>query len=269
MPATPPLDTIGSVLDVVRARVNDVIQTTGGQTLTDAADFTPVMVNAAWRVLQNRLRAIGYTGFAKLKDDLVISALTLSASADPAVQNYIDWTGFFDGVTLNTGKVLPQEFLSPLVLWERPNGINANFRQIDPTLNGIPTNGAKQSRNLNWEWRNDRIYFPGTTITWDLRVRCLTLQPDFTDPIDPTQTVPIVDCLDPFASLIAKEFCDPRGDVDAKLFDNLADAGIAAMYSRNTAQATAISKPSDYGKMRNQYTPGAQPPNPQMPQGGQ
>lgn len=278
--ATPPYDTIGDILSSARVRVNDAIQTLGGNTLTDTADFTPVYVNVAWRVLQNKLRAIGYTGFARLKDDLIISALPVSASSDPAVQNYITWAGFYNGSTTNAALVLPQEFMQPLVLWERPNasanGIAAqNFRQMDQTLNGIPTNGPKQSRNLNWDWRNDQLCFPGTTVVWDLRVRCLTFLDDF--PVDggglivTTTPVPILDCLDPFSNLIAVEFSRARGDLDTAAFAAAADAGIAALYSRDTNQPTAMHKPSEYGTMRNAYTPGASalPAAPQGPvQGG-
>lgn len=259
-----PYDTIETVINAARARINDAIVTISGQTLTDNAAFTPVMVNTAWRVLQNKLRAIGYTGFARLKDDVIISALPVSASTDPAVQNYITWTGFYDGSTTNTGKVLPSDFVSPLVLWERPNqsanSLSAaqNFRLMDPTLNGIPTNGPKQSRNLNWEWRNDQINFPGTTVVWDLRVRCLIFQADFPvsgGSIVSSTPVPIVDCLDPFSNLIAVEFCGPRGDMDAKSFMDAANEGIAALYARDTAQPTAVRKPSEYGPMRGVYTP--------------
>lgn len=278
--ATAPYDVIETILQSTRVRVNDAIQQIGGNTLTDTADFTPIYVNTAWRVLQNKLRAIGYTGFARLKDDLIISALPASASSDPAVQNYITWAGFYNGSTVNGAVVLPQEFMQPLVLWERPNAsansIPAqNFRLMDQTLNGIPTNGPKQSRNLNWDWRNDQLCFPGTTVVWDLRVRCLTFLPDF--PVTPggeiitTTAVPILDCLDPFSNLIAVEFSRARGDLDTAAFASAADSGIAALYSRDTNQPTAMHKPSEYGTMRNAYTPGVSvaPAAPQAPaQGG-
>ncbi len=187
------------------------------------------------------------------------------------MQNYITWAGFYDGSTTNTGLILPQEFIAPLVLWERPNqSANSlasaqNFRLMDQTLNGIPTNGPKQSRNINWDWRNDQLCFPGTTVVWDLRIRCLTMQPDFptlNGLIVTTTKVPIVDCLDPFSNLIAAEFGSARGDIDSKSFLDRADMGIAAIYSRDTAQPTAMRKTSEYGQMRNSYTPGTQPPPP-------
>lgn len=280
--ATAPYDPLESALSLARVRVNDAIVSIGGQTLTDTAAFTPLIVNAgAWRTLQNRFRAIGYTGFARLKDDLVIPAIPISASSDPAINNSITWAGFYNGSTVNGALVLPQEFIAPLDLWERPNaGANAipaqNFRMMDRCFNGIPTNGTKQSRNLNWEWIDDQLRFPGTTVVWDLRVRCLATQPDF--PVDgsghliTSTLIPIVDCLDPFASLIAFEFCNARGDIDAKAFNDSANIAIAAIYSRDTAQPTAIRKPSEYGPMRNPYTPGQQAPPaaPQAPpvQGG-
>lgn len=273
--ATAPYDTLETVLNATRTRIQDAIVTVGGQILTDTADITPVMVNAAWRVLQNKLRAIGFTGFARLKDDLIIFAIPPSASTDIAAQNYISWSGFFDGATIHAGVVLPQEFISPLVAWERPNqaanalSMSQPFRLMDQTLNGLPTNGPLQSRNLSWDWRNDVFAVPGSTIIWDLRLRCLTYQPDFpvVDGVLVTSTlVPIVDCLDPFSCLIAIEFCGPRGDLDVKSFEQRADDGIAALYSRDTAQPTAIRKPAEYGQMRNSYTPSLAPAvAPQVP----
>lgn len=271
-----PYDVLESAIQLARLRVNDMIQTVGGNTLTDTADFTPTIVNAgAWRSLQNRLRSIGYTGFARLKDDLIVSAIPLSLSADPGVNNYINWAGFYNGSAVVTSPVLPQEFLSPLACWERPNqsanGLPAqqNFVLMDQCLNGIPTNGAKQSRNITWEWISDEIRFPGSTVVWDLRVRCLTFQPDFPlsgNNVIVSTPIPIMDCLDPFASLIAFEFCRARGDADAQQFSDMANAAIAAIYSRDTAQPMAIRKPSEYGPMRNQYTPGQSTP-PAGPQG--
>lgn len=273
---TAPYDPLETALQLARVRINDSINGIGGQILTDTASFTPTMVNAgAWRTLQNRLRAIGYTGFARLKDDLIIPAIPPSGSPDPGVNNYITWAGFYNGSGTASSPVLPQEFVAPLLCWERPSGINANFTVIDQCLNGLPTNGAKQSRNLNWEWINDQIRFPGSTITWDLRLRCLAFQPDFPLSMGNLVTstpIPILDCLDPFSSLIAYEFCSARGDLDAKVFNDSANMAIAAIYSRDTAQPTAARKPSEYGLMRNPYTPGVSvpPAAPQAPvQGNQ
>src|SRR6185312_15067806 len=124
-------------------------------------------------------------------------------------------------------------------------------------------NGPKQSRNLNWDWRNDQLCFPGTTVVWDLRVRCLTYLDDFpvngSNQLITTTPVPILDCLDPFSNLIAVEFSRARGDLDMAAFAAAADAGIASIYARDTAQPSAYRKPSEYGPMRNQYTPGSAP----------
>ena len=274
-----PYDILGTITTAARVKANDAILNAGaGQTLTDNASFTGTMVNLAWRILQNKLRAIGFTGFARLKDDLIVPAIPISASSDPGVNNYIAWAGFYNGATVNAGVVLPQEFMSPLVCWERPNaaanGIAVqNFIPMDQCLNGIPTNGPKQSRNLNWEWIDDQIRFPGSTVVWDLRLRCLTFLSDLaptSGAIDPTVVVPILDCLEPLSDLIAQQFTAPRGNINSQAFEDHADLMVAAIYGRDTAQWNAVNKPADYKAMRNPYVPGVTPPvSPQGPvQGG-
>lgn len=278
--STAPYDQLGTVLSTARVKVNDAILNAGaGQTLTNNASFTGLMVNVAWRNIQNRLRAVGFTGFARLKDDLIVSAIPASSSSDPGVNNSISWSAFYNGAVSEASPVLPQEFLSPLVCWERPNqnanGLSSaqNFTLMSPCLNGIPTNGPKQSRNLNWEWIDDQIRIPGSTVVWDLRLRCLTYLSDLAPGGVATATtpVPIMDCLEPLSDLIAFEFVNPRGDLDAKAFSDAADIHIAEIYGRDTAQMKAIQKPSEYGTMRSPYTPGqvAPPVAPQGPaQGG-
>lgn len=257
-------------------RVNDCILALSGQVLTDNAAFTPSIVTGAWRVFQNKLRASGYTGVSWLKGDFFVPGLPASGASDFAVQNYITWAGFYNGSSTNGSLVLPQNFLEPLDCWERPNAsansISAQvFRPMDRTLNGLPTNAPLQSRNINWDWRNGQLLFPGTTVVWDLRVTCLTYLADFpvsAGSITPTTPVPIIDCLSPFANLIAAEFSNIRGDLDAKSFYAMADQEIAEIYGRDIAQPTAVRKPSEYGSMKGPYTPGQQPPAP-VPSPGQ
>lgn len=254
MPSAP-YPTIEDCLNAARVRLNDAIQSLGGEVLTDNAVFTLQMVNNAWQKMQNFLLSSGYTGFSRLKDEFIISAIPASVTPDPAVQNYITWAGFYNGSALLSFPVLPQDFISPLKLWERPNQI-VNFRLMDQTLNGIPT-VAKQSRNILWDWRDDRLCFPGSTIIWDLRLRYMAYLADFTDVVaTPTQPVQIMRCLDSFSNFICAEMAGSRGDLDAKSFIAEAQAGAAQIYSRDTAQPKAIAKPAEYGKMADSFTPG-------------
>jgi hypothetical protein len=259
-------------------RVNDAILNIGGQILTDNAAFTSSIVTGAWRVIQNKLRASGYTGVSWLKQDFFVTGLPASAASDFAVQNWITWAGFYNGSTTDGSLVLPQQFMEPLDCWERPNAAANSipvqvFRPMDRKPNGLPTNAPLQSRNINWDWRNGQLLLPGTTVVWDLRVTCLTYLADFPvggGSITPTTPVPIIDCLSPFANLIAAEFSNIRGDLDAKSFYAMADQEIAEIYGRDIAQPTAVKKVSEYNSMRGPYTPGQTPPAaPQGPvQGG-
>ena len=254
--------------------MNDCILRLSGQILTDNASFTPSIVTAAWRIIQNKLRTSGYTGISWLKGDFFVSGLPKSSATDFAVQNWINWAGFYNGTGAPNGSlVLPQNFMEPLDCWERPNAAANSiavqvFRPMDRTLNGLPTNGPLQSRNINWDWRNGQLLFPGTTVVWDLRVTCLTYLADFPvsgGSIVGSTPVPIIDCLSPFANLIAAEFSNIRGDLDAKSFYDMADQEIAELYGRDIAQPTAVRKVSEYGPMKNAYTPGTQQPPPSQP----
>jgi hypothetical protein len=238
MPA--PYDTLETVLNLARVRVNDAIASLGGQTLKDMSPFTLPLTNAAWRRLQDALRNFG---FGRLKQETIFTAIpAVSGGADTGSQVSINWS---------TSPALPNDMTSPLKLWERVSGTNADYTPMDQALNGLPAI-PKQSLNKLWEWREETIFIPGATSITDIRLRYLAYLADFTATSNP---VPIVDCLSAFAWLIASEFSGPRGDVDVKYFDEMAAEGVEQIWNRDPAQSRSIFKPSEYGKMVGPTTP--------------
>lgn len=187
MPQTP-YDPLESVLNTSRVRLNDAIQSLAGQILTDIGVFTPAVVNAAWRRLQELLANFG---FARLKQEIIFPAVPATTNLDVGSQVWLDWTGYFDGTSEQSAPALPSDFISPLLLWERVTGSAGNYPDVDRVENGLPT-APKQTMNKLWEWRDERIYMPGATGTTDLRVRYAALLPDFNIGVQTVLTAPMM-----------------------------------------------------------------------------
>lgn len=251
---TAPYDFLESVLNVARTRLNDAIQSLGGDILTDTQPFTATMVNSAWRKLQYFLANLGHS---RLKQTFIAYALPVVASTDPASQTLWSWTQFFDGVGYFAPPVvtvLPQDFILPLRLWERQTGSNQIFVPMQMAPDGLPQ-GYKIPFNRWFEWREDAIYMPGSTVSMDLRVEYAAYLPDFitTNNVlgDPNQQltpanmpVPIMRCQSALANYIAAEAGKARLDDAGSAFT--AEAETDAKLIMNTEvklkQRTPVSR---------------------------
>lgn len=220
---TAPFDTVEGALNLARVRMNDAIQSAGGDILTDAQPFTQTMANAAWRGLQDFLANMGYTAFKK---PLVLTAFPIAASSDPASQTQLNWSYFFDGVsyyspaTTPTAPVLPQDLIIPLRMWERLTGTNSSFIPMEPCADALP-DVRKGGLNRFWLWENNTIYMPGSLFSMDLRLEYSAYLPDFvTNGAIQWYTlpIPIMRAMDALADFICAEAAGPRGDVDAATF---------------------------------------------------
>lgn len=228
-----PYFSVNEVLNVTRVRMNDAIQQLGGDILTNQQSFTQTMVNAAWQRMQEFLANLGYT---RLIDEVVIQSLPICPSPDPAVQCWIDWTGFFDGTQIWNNYALPEKMVFPLKLWDRISGLNAGWGSpLENVMDGLPAR-YRYSRNSIFEFRNDKIYMPGTSQPVDLRVRFAQFFPDFetqglTEWFD--QKVPIAGCRDALADYICVEASDGRDDVDSQTFKTRAENEAKLIFNRD------------------------------------
>src|ERR1700744_4185934 len=93
---TAPYDIVNGALNLTRTRINDAIQSIGGDMLTNTQPFTQEMTNAAWRKLQAFLATLGYS---KVRKRTVITGLPIVGSQDPASETILNWMWFFDGVS--------------------------------------------------------------------------------------------------------------------------------------------------------------------------
>lgn len=179
--AKAPFDTVETVLNTARVRLNDAIASLGGDVLTDTQPFTQTVVNTGFRKMQEYLADKGYT---TCKGDVVVLAIPAAPAAltDPSTEQWLGWGGFFDGVNLNASPVLPQDVTSVLKVYERCNGSLAPF--LDPPMEKMVDGlrqwfGTRPLFNFQWEWRNNRIYVPGSLQLTDWRIQHVKYFPDF------------------------------------------------------------------------------------------
>ena len=213
--------------------MNDAIQQLSGDILKDSQPFTQQMANSAWLRLQQYLANLGFT---RLIDEVIISAVPVCASSDPASQCWIDWTGFYDGTQLWVNYAFPEKCSFPLKVWDRVSGFNSGWGEpLHVLMDGLPAT-FKYPRNGIAEWRNDKLYIPGTTVPVDLRIRYAQFFPFFETQGDTQwyqQPVPIVGCLDALADYICVEACDGRDDVDSSTFKGRAEAEAKLIFNRD------------------------------------
>lgn len=230
---TAPYPVLNEALDKARVRLNDAIQQLSGDILKNTQPFTQVMANAAWLRLQQFLANLGY---ARLIDEIIIQALPICNSSDPATQCWIDWTGFFDGTQVWTAYALPQKCEFPLKIWDRVSGFNAGWGcPLENIMDGLPAT-FKYQRNGIFETRNDRIYMPGTNIPVDLRIRFAQFFPSFQTQGETQwyqQPVPIIGATDALADYICVEASDGRDDVDSQTFKTRAEGEAKLIFNRD------------------------------------
>lgn len=202
--------------------INDVLLSTGGQILTDDADFTPYLVNLAYRKFQQFLISLEWVRFVTQND--IIPSVPPVANEDTSLNVTLSWSGYNDGVTDFPAIVLPQDLIKPLHLAGRSSDAAPNvnaFIDIDGPETGITRLPSipRQDWNQFWVWDGDKIIMIGAKTTTDIRVDYLAFFPNFTTgPFPGTQTVPILNCEDALSGFIAYVFSLPRGDLDAAGF---------------------------------------------------
>lgn len=261
-----PLDSLELAVNTARVRVNDALANIGGDILTDSAVFTLTYINAAWRRFQEMLVNYGQSWF---KPEVILAAVAAVGTLDPGSQAYINWSNYFNGLTLLAAPVLPQNFIAPLIVWERPAG-NGSFYPMDRLDNGLP-GIPKTAFNRSWEWRNGAIYLPGATQALDLRIRYAGFFADFvaanTTPFA-NQPIPILRAMNPLAWFIASEFSKARGDMDVQYFDQQAQISTKFFFDLDPLQARSVGNEAEYQKMTDQYSATQGPDGPRGPQKG-
>lgn len=238
-PLTAPYPMLETALNLARTRLNDAIATLGGDILTDVQPFTGAMTNAGWRNLQAFLSNLGYSRYKKW---FTAAGYPVTAALDPSVMNSLTWTYYFDGVSYwvppDVG-VLPQDFIAPLRVMERrsngydPSVSNIRFTPMQLMPDGIPEQ-MKRPWNGFFNWENDVLVFPGSTVSMDLKIEYAAYTTDFITTNDvlgnpdfnifpSNMPVPIMRSESALANYIAAECASGRDDVDAPTFLSAAE----------------------------------------------
>ena len=233
--AVAPYDYLESVLNVARTRLNDAIQSLGGDILTDIQPFTGTMTNSAWRKLQAYL---ANAGFSNYKRKFFGYGLPITATYDPSQPNLWNWSYFFDGSSYWTSpqiSVLPSDLICPLYLKERQTGSDAPFVPMRMMPDGL-IETRKCPWNGQWEWKNDTVYIPGSTVSMDFEVEYAAYDADFVTTnnvlgnpnVSPAITpsnmqVPIMRCQSALANYLCAEMALGRNDIDAAAFVTAAE----------------------------------------------
>ncbi len=236
-------DTANDILNVARSRVRDLMLTAQGfpggadpgEQFTEvgggttAVELNPdgslilrtqIVFNAAYRKFQKYLSNIGYR--LLIADNFVISSIPANAQADPTIQSWISWNGFFNGTAFASTPILPLDFYAPLRIQERIHGATGNgyfFQPMTVALEGLRNKFARTTLNRQWEWRSNALYLPGASGMTDLQFRYTRRLPDLPDPnyyVANTpwynQQLPIPDSLSPLAWFVAHEVLLLRAD---------------------------------------------------------
>lgn len=222
---SPPYDTAEYVLNMARTFVNDAGLSLAGNLLSDTQPYTLTYLNTALRKLQNKLVDNGVETFVK---EAILTGMTPVAVNDPGVQVYINWSNYFDGVTLNASPVLPQDMIIPLRLWERQTGTTQEFREMLQAEDGLPSGTATGTQGM-WDWRTDSIYFPGANQSVDLRMRYDAYLAEITAT---SQPIPIMRCANALANYVAQIFANARGSPLADSFGAKGDEEVEMMANR-------------------------------------
>lgn len=236
-----PYDTVEMVLNTARVRLNDklvMLYSTGSTILDNTDAFSHAVFNAAYRRFQTRLAELGSDRFAS---EVIIEACPILASSDPASQTYIDWFEFFDGVNYSTTPVLPDDFIMPLWISERWTGQNQTFPvqpNMENMVDGFP-GWPKWTFNRFWQWRDNKIFMPGSQMSMDLRIGYVKALPDIND-VGTTRwykaNIPIVRCMDAMAWHVCYEYAIARAPGDPKMAE--AQSAAAAAFRGEAEEAT-------------------------------
>jgi hypothetical protein len=222
MPTSP---SIAVVTGRVRTYINDLGNNGAGRVFTDTNPAVYQLLNSAVFQLQRDLENYGYKGATQeaiFYSVPPIYGVSGSGIPDPAAQQNMNFTGFFNGSQQIDAPALPQNLIIPLEAWERVSGsgnVFRLFRQSDQALVSA-TQGVGLGR---WEWRNNAIYWNGSTQTIDVKLRFSCTNPVYTpDNADPGDFdsifVPFIEDAQPIAAWMAYEFTRGRPLVDSSVF---------------------------------------------------
>lgn len=231
--------TIQTITNLVRSDVrDDMAGATGmigeGQILVDNLTTSVTMANlfnSAVRELCHKLRIVNAPML--IADNYILFDIPPMNGplgfqvADPSVQVYVGFNGYFDGTQWLSAYPLPPGLFQPMRLWERENGSGDVFQDMGEPSNGME--GVNQTNGWGrWEWRQDMLCFPGSLDFRDLRIRyMMILNTFFVANANPATTyLPIMGCEEAVARIIDRLYAARQGGAMYEIRKGEADSAI-------------------------------------------
>lgn len=228
-----PYPTINEVMDIARARVNDMMNSTEGDLLANDAPASQTYLTAAWKWYQARCDTAGVQTF---KRTTTLFGIPQRANNDVANEAWITWSGCSDGVNQFDGPTLPNDLISPKSFWQRKSQIanqdsinTAPFHLMTQAVDGLP---VFLDCNV-YEWREDGLYFYGATYAQDFKFSYSAYRPPL-DITQPDSEVPMMMCEDCLGSRVAFEFANSRGSTQAPAMEAWAETAFTTISLRAT-----------------------------------
>lgn len=247
-----PYPTVGQIMNLARAYVNDAFRGGQGRILTNQAPFTVQYLNGALGHLQDK---IGNNAITLIKDNVILTPITQLPGPNPATQIYISFQGFFNGTIMVPQPVLPSDCRTVLEVWERQTGSGLQFVPMTQPMYGLPSTFQTNALQI-WEWRQDRINMLGSMITEDIRIRYESrlpfIAPDSSEDDWNNTQINILSSENAMAHIVAYFYARARGAQAAASLKQDADEYIHDIVNRYVRrdQATPFHR-EPYGGGRN------------------
>lgn len=270
MPVVPPsqqqvYDPAFSILNASRLRLHQRMPSLiaySGSILKETQASTQQALNNAYRQLQ---AVMANAGSSLFDADIVIEGIPAVASdaMNPATECWISWFGCSDGTNETTTPTLPSDLMTPLWMSERwsgsyqpfPSPRTPNMRAI---VDGLPKS-FKQNWNGCWEWRGEKIFYPGSLQSMDFRIYYQRYLPDIVNVGNVPwfqQNVPIMRCQDALACWLCREFCmseSNSADLDAAMRQQLM-LSVGYFEAQAMASTRLLVSPDKKRKQRTNYS---------------
>lgn len=248
MPTSP---SIADVCRRLRVYVNDTGNNGAGRIIPNTNPVIYDLLNSAVFQLQRDLENYGYK--ANVQEAIFYSVPPIygangSGIIDPAALQNLNFTGFFNGRQQLTLPVLPGNLITPLQAWQRTSGTQNYFGGFKQSESALMS--ANQGIDMgSWEWRNNAIYWNGSTQTNDVKLRFSCTNQVYTPvnaaPADFSQIfLPFIEDSQPIAAWMAYEFTRGRPNVDPSAFMEAYSQSMLGMADRivKAKQAAPVSR---------------------------
>lgn len=227
------------VMQLVRALVNDMLRDTAGRIITNTSPMALPYLNSAIRRVQRYFANNGLENF--INDNVILAAISATVSSDPSVQCWISANGYFDGLKVNAQPILPSDLIVPLAVWARQSNSGAKFDPVAPAHgDGLPSRAPGQVID-QYEFRNDKINFIGSTLTMDMRLRYEAAIPSIGTNADLTKvSIPLRDAHEALAAWVVYYYGFARGSIMRLEAEKMAEKAMDEVINRHVRKDQRI-----------------------------